>query len=284
MKRFKNLLLIQTPQTHFNPLALSRAMQLAQQNQAHLNVVYIFPESVANPTVPHEALLTHHYTDIAVEILQYHPIPSLLEKIKQQAIDLVLIADPAIVTDLTQFELRLMRQCPVPLWIVRPNPHPFYKNILAAIDPDSHNPQRHLLNRLVIELGVSLSEMERAKLHVVHAWHLKGESELRHSAFMRVSEKEVARLRAEEQAKHQADVEHLVSTHPTAHADINIQLLQGVASEVIPRFVEAQHVDLLIMGTVGRTGLSGLIMGNTAEGILKTVQCSVLTVKPYGME
>ena len=36
------------------------------------------------------------------------------------------------------------------------------------------------------------------------------------------------------------------------------------------------------MGTVSRTGIAGLIIGNTAETILRSVRCSVLAVKPEG--
>ena len=35
------------------------------------------------------------------------------------------------------------------------------------------------------------------------------------------------------------------------------------------------------MGTVNRTDVPGLFMGNTAEMILSTIQCSVLAVKPH---
>ena len=38
------------------------------------------------------------------------------------------------------------------------------------------------------------------------------------------------------------------------------------------------------MGTVGRTGIRGLFIGNTAEAILNQVKCSVLAVKPSGFE
>jgi len=42
------------------------------------------------------------------------------------------------------------------------------------------------------------------------------------------------------------------------------------------------RIDLLVMGTVCRTGSPGLIIGNTAERVLDSVKCSVLTVKPAG--
>jgi len=36
------------------------------------------------------------------------------------------------------------------------------------------------------------------------------------------------------------------------------------------------------MGTVCRTGVAGLFIGNTAEKVLRQVDCSLLTVKPEG--
>jgi nucleotide-binding universal stress UspA family protein len=36
------------------------------------------------------------------------------------------------------------------------------------------------------------------------------------------------------------------------------------------------------MGTVARSGIPGLIMGNTAEAILTELECSVLAIKPPG--
>ena len=42
------------------------------------------------------------------------------------------------------------------------------------------------------------------------------------------------------------------------------------------------QIGLVVMGTVARKGISGLLMGNTAEAILRSVDCSVLAVKPEG--
>lgn len=41
-----------------------------------------------------------------------------------------------------------------------------------------------------------------------------------------------------------------------------------------------EGVELVVMGTVARTGLPGFIIGDTAEKALTTVDCSVLAVKP----
>jgi len=61
-------------------------------------------------------------------------------------------------------------------------------------------------------------------------------------------------------------------------------LRRGQPDEVICEFVVADDVDLIVMGTVARSGIAGLLFGNTAERILHTVPCSVLAVKPEGFE
>jgi nucleotide-binding universal stress UspA family protein len=51
---------------------------------------------------------------------------------------------------------------------------------------------------------------------------------------------------------------------------------------VIIELAAAKSIDLIVMGTIGRTGIPGLFIGNTAETVLRQVHCSVLTVKPQG--
>jgi nucleotide-binding universal stress UspA family protein len=59
-------------------------------------------------------------------------------------------------------------------------------------------------------------------------------------------------------------------------------LLKGDAEALIPALAKRKGVELIVMGTVCRTGIAGFIIGNTAENILQQVDCSVLTVKPEG--
>jgi nucleotide-binding universal stress UspA family protein len=59
-------------------------------------------------------------------------------------------------------------------------------------------------------------------------------------------------------------------------------LLKGRPANLIPKLAEKEKVDLIVMGTVCRTGVPGVFMGNTAESILQQVESSVLTIKPDG--
>ena len=59
-------------------------------------------------------------------------------------------------------------------------------------------------------------------------------------------------------------------------------LAQGDPDEEVIKAVGQLDVDVIVMGTVGRVGVSGLLIGNTAEKVLRLVECSVLAVKPAG--
>ncbi|MFC6670537.1 universal stress protein [Marinobacterium aestuariivivens] len=50
----------------------------------------------------------------------------------------------------------------------------------------------------------------------------------------------------------------------------------------MPDYVAAQGIDLLVMGTVARTGIPGFVIGNTAENLVRKIGCSLLALKPPG--
>jgi nucleotide-binding universal stress UspA family protein len=61
-----------------------------------------------------------------------------------------------------------------------------------------------------------------------------------------------------------------------------LHLVKGDARNVVPECATALGAELVAMGTVGRTGIPGFIIGNTAEEILNRIDCSVLAIKPAG--
>jgi nucleotide-binding universal stress UspA family protein len=55
-------------------------------------------------------------------------------------------------------------------------------------------------------------------------------------------------------------------------------VLMGAAAQTIVDYAVAQHIDLIVMGTHGRTGLLHLLIGSVAERVVRTASCPVLTV------
>jgi len=90
-----------------------------------------------------------------------------------------------------------------------------------------------------------------------------------------VSERdEVARVEAE---RCLADFKAVDTFKDIAHEEL---LLQGDMVETLRATIEQKEVDLIVLGTHGRSGISDLIMGSIAENIFRHIECPVLTVGP----
>lgn len=79
---------------------------------------------------------------------------------------------------------------------------------------------------------------------------------------------------------HAALHEMLQAVVPTS-PDVKFEhrLIVGDPAAEIVRLAEAEKVDMIVMGTHGRTGLKRLLMGSVAEAIVRRAPCPVLTFK-----
>ncbi|MEE8375783.1 MAG: universal stress protein [Acidimicrobiia bacterium] len=138
------------------------------------------------------------------------------------------------------------------------------------------------MNDLVLELATSLTRREDAELHVGHAWRLSGEATLRSSPYVGLPGEIVDVMVGTVEETHREQLNALTERHQVADVGGSEHMVSGDPRIVLPRLADRLNIGLIVMGTVARTGLSGLIMGNTAEAMLRSVQCSVLAVKPEG--
>jgi universal stress protein A len=85
-----------------------------------------------------------------------------------------------------------------------------------------------------------------------------------------------------EDLERQASLE-LAQVHPEtpdAKVEVMRQVVVGTPYRKIVEVAEAEHVDLIVMATHGRTGLSHLVMGSVAERVVRMAPCPVLTMRP----
>jgi len=77
----------------------------------------------------------------------------------------------------------------------------------------------------------------------------------------------------------------LAGIHPNDPLiNCSCRLETGDAVSEIIRVADEEHVDLIVMGTHGRGGLSRLLMGSVAEGVMRKAPCPVITVRPARTE
>lgn len=172
---------------------------------------------------------------------------------------------------------QILRRCPVPVWLVTKRQADGERVIVAAVDPEPTDPVRHQLALQVVRAAVTLAAESGATLHVVHAWTAYGHQVLA----SRASRKDLLAYYAacHEQAERRFAALRREAALPDA---VHCHLIEGDPHRLLMQKVPQWRTSLLVLGTVGRTGLAGLVIGNTAERILREVTCSVLALKPAG--
>jgi universal stress protein E len=168
--------------------------------------------------------------------------------------------------------MRLLRSCPSPVWVTRPLVSEGVPTVLVADDLSDVGGQ-------CLELGVSAARMLQGRLLVLHAVQFPLLAHLRRTG---VSEGEIAQYceKVREEAT-QAVHNRLARTdYRTIEHGSRVLISTGRPDIMILEAAEEHRVDLLVMGTIARGGVAGLLLGNTAERLLPEVSCSVLAVKP----
>ncbi len=176
-------------------------------------------------------------------------------------------------------DLHLLRKCPCPVWIIKPSKRKHYARILAAVDPDPSEPANAGLNKQILELASSLAAREHSELHILHTWFFSYESSLRSGRY-KIPKAEVDRMVKGTRNQHKLWLDELLARHEFQEIAVKVHLLKGEPGDIIPAIAHKKRVELIVMGTVARTGIPGFIIGNTAEKALNAVNCSVLAVKP----
>lgn len=303
MKRFKNILYFADGQDH-GSTGLQRAVTLAKANEARLTVVDVLSESDCPPGIEKrfgidldqmlcerreaalEEMVAPHLdeqTMIYTRVMSGKPFIEVIRAILRNGHDLLIKdARPSGGFSgrlLGSTDLHLLRKCPCPVWIDRPQARLPYRAILAAVNPMEEDGQG--CARLVLELSSSLARLESAHLAVVHAWELYGESMLRSGHASLPPDKFETVLRDTRRA-HATQLDDLLRPYGMSTEDTAVHLCKGEPVKTINDLRESLEADLIVMGTVGRAGISGFFIGNTAEEVLQTTRASILAVKPAG--
>lgn len=194
-------------------------------------------------------------------------------------------------------DMHLLRKCPCPVLMLKPGQNDSFQKILATVDvngtvnePDNSRVQEQL-NKQVLEYSAAMCMPELTEMHIGSAWEAYAEDFCRYGAFSRMPQDEVdsyvaqvKRECGEKLSKQVSALNDMLGKEAVQYLRPAVHLVKGKASREIPLMEDAYGIDLIVMGTVGRVGIPGLIIGNTAEAILEQVKCSVLAIKPEGFE
>ena len=319
MERFRNILCVMTEE-QTNRTALERAVSLAENNQAELTVISVMPPVSIGMGMPESGPISAELQKKALEVqvtkLQSAVGPfqdrlsidskvligvqflEIIRQVLRNGHDLVIkVPESGDWLDhlLASEDMHLLRKCPCPVWLIKPRNDGSFRRVLAAIDvvdiyPEPEKKTRQLLNRQIIQMATAVALADSSELHIVHAWQAMGEHILREMS-MQMKGFDVDAYVAGVKKERQDSMNRLLqSVTRDLGADVlnylkpQMHLVKGRARKQIPELALELKADLVVIGTVARTGIPGLFTGNTAESILSQLNCSVLAIKPAGFQ
>ncbi len=305
MKRFKNILTIYG-HAPGDEATLRRATTLARLNNARLTVAGVMgdldllnaksevereqaDERIVAERQEHlERLIVsvrHGGVEVRAAVLRGTPFLAIIQAVLREKHDLVIMTAEAEANFrrllFGSTSMHLMRKCPCPVWITDPDrPSSNYSRILAAVDTFTPGEKNEAVNTLIMDLATSLARIDHSELHVVHAWEMNSRDD--ETSRSEITQEILDRLIERNLEARQSGVDELLGRYELADLTYRVHMIQGKARSAIPRLASEIQADLLVMGTMSRTGIAGFFIGNSAEAILRQVDCSVLTVKPPG--
>jgi nucleotide-binding universal stress UspA family protein len=140
------------------------------------------------------------------------------------------------------------------------------KNILCPVDFSEFSLQ-------AFRFAVGIARHFQARLIVQHTIHIPTSTLPEGPEVIKPREMlELSRRRAEQ------DLHRLIAESGAEGTEIYVKVNEGDVKDRIVQTVGAQNIDLVVMGTHGRKGVSRLVLGSVAEHIVHEAVCPVLVV------
>jgi len=270
------------------PTALERCRELSPGDDLHIKAsLFMEGADASSMAAVHKEKLAwldaqvQPYRDLGYEItVEIAIFKRLYEAILKSAMEMSadLIFKPMRQHSLlrraviTSTDWNLIRLSPTPLLLVSGEASVHGKPVLAAVDVGAEDENHAALNQVVMEQAEVVSRVLGGDVWVVNAWSTST-----------IAQPASAADPMPIQIAHDMKVDHLEKSKALAEA-AGIPADRVLVEEGTPEFVinhVAKEIDagVVVMGTVARQGLAGMLVGNSAESVLENSAIDVMVVK-----
>ncbi|MFP6846570.1 MAG: universal stress protein UspE [Thalassobium sp.] len=236
---------------------------LSQRAQSWLDSL-LEDRDVANVTVRTEVHWQKHLHDGAIESIRNTDFDLVIKGTQPHTL---------LQRIFTHTDWNLMRHCPAPVMLVKSATPWKHNRVLAAIDSTSRDTGHELINDNILSFAEHLADHFETDLHLANAYPMVA------VAFAMVPE-----VTAPDDIQKYITEQHEEGCAAWAKkfniADDHIHIGEGDTDVVIADIAKETEADLVVVGTIGRGGLSGVLIGNTAEALVDKLECDILVIKP----
>ena len=207
------------------------------------------------------------------------PFEQIIEQVLKNGYDIVIKGthqhDKLKSVIFTPTDWHILRKCPCPVLLVKEHLWPDNGNIVAALNIGSDEEEHNSLNEKITAEAKQLTKVMNANLHLVNSYPGTPVNIAIEIPEFNASDYNRSMFKHHENA---------MQEHAQAFniAKENTHIKEGLPEDVIQSIANELDAELVILGTVGRTGLSAALIGNTAEHVIDRLNCDVLALKPDG--
>jgi universal stress protein E len=215
--------------------------------------------------------------DMVIKVVWHsRPSESILDEVNQHGHDLVIksahqhsLLESFIFTPL---DWQLIRKCQLPVLLVKEHDWPADGNIVVALN-FSNEPEQNALNLKLFREAHHVAKLVKAKVHLVNAVPSPTVNiALEVPGFTPEIYNEAILLH------HQNMMEEFAHDHQVPAGQTHV--IEGLPEDVLPEIAEQLDAELILLGSLGRTGWSAALIGNTAEQVVDGLHCDLLVLKP----
>lgn len=273
MQEIRSILVVLEPEDT-QGLALKRARLIANATQSELHLLVCDKQQDHSAFLDEmaEELREDGYTVTARQDWQESSHQTIIAAQQAEGCGLVikqhLPDNPLKKALLTPDDWKLMRFCPCPVLLVKTDRPWSGGKVLAAVDVGSDDPEHRDLHAGIVCHAYELAHLAKGELHVLSA----------HPAPVLSAADPTFQLRETIAARYREACQRFQDEYGLSNRQLHVA--EGPADILIPQMALQLDAAVTVIGSVARTGLSGVLIGNTAEVVLDTLESDVLVIKP----
>ena len=276
MNEIGKILVIIEPE-HSESLALKRAKLIAGVTDAHLHLLVCDRkhEHSALLSLLKEQLVADGYSVSTEQAWSNNRHETIIDVQQAEGCALVIKQhypdSPLKKALLTPDDWKLLRLCPAAVLLVKTATPWTDGVILAAIDVGNLDNEHKALHAAIVDHGFDIASLAKGQLHVISA----------HPSPMLSAADPVFQLKETIEARYREQCKAFQAKFDIDDSHMHIE--EGPADVLIPHAAHKLRAAVTIIGTVARTGISGALIGNTAEVVLDALESDVLVLKPQSI-
>ncbi len=302
MEKYKKILTVIDPTTD-NQKALKRSIELAHRSGGEITAfltIYDFSYEMTTMLSGEEresmrqsmindrqqwleekvSELDHKNITINTSIIWHNrPFEKIIKKVIAEEFDIVIKGthqhDKLKSVIFTPTDWHILRKCPCPVLLVKEHNWPDNGNLLTALNIGSDDEEHKALNNKLTQEATHLATLIKANTHLVNSYPGTPVNIAIEIPEFNACEYNDTMLKHHKTAMQSHAEKFNISIE-------NTHVKEGLPEDVIQSISKTIDAELVVLGTIGRTGISAALIGNTAEHVIDRLNCDVLAIKPDG--